>query len=225
MEKLKELWRQFAYERIKAQRIWLLSSVLAAIAAVILLFFAPTITIAQCIITAIFTTMVVYTFYYHFTEEDWLSYSNNYAYTPDIIISIGWYILATNILWMFPISIYWSLIPLGIIIFALTSATDGKIDWFSSLLWIVILAFWFIAIQNKLDAKNYLKTDPEPEVVVLSNFDKNQQVFFIDGQEEYLKFKGFGAWGDAEELGLKKGDTAKIVRHPNNNHHVIKISK
>ncbi len=225
MEKLKDLWRQFAYERTKVQRIWLLSSVLAAIAAVILLFFAPTITIAQCIITAIFSTMVIFTFYYHFTTEDWLSYSNNYAYTPDIIISIGWYILATNILWMFPISIYWSLIPLGVIMLALTSADDGIIDWLSSLLWLAIFAFWFIGIQHKLDAKNYLKTNPEPEVVVLSNFDKNQQVFFIEGQDDYLKFKGFGAWGDAKELDLKKGDTAKIVRHPNNNHYVIKISK
>ncbi len=225
MEKFKKLWRQFAYERIVAQRIWLLSSVLAAFSALVLLFFAPTITIGQCIIAAIFSTIVIFTFYYTFTDADWKSGSYEYAYTPDIVISIGWYILATVILWMFPISIYWSLIPLGIIVFSLTNAIGEKTDWYSTLLWIAIFAYCFIGMQYRINAKNYLKTNPEPEEVVISNFDKNQRVFYIEGQEEYLKFKGFGAWGDAEELGLKKGDTAKIVRHPNNNHHVIKISK
>ena len=221
MKKLKELWFSLTYERTKGEAIWLVSSFVAAILAIVLMFFAPTITIGQCIVVSIFSILTIAVFCIHFFNEDWLLYS----YVPDDIISSGWCIFATMLLWMFPISVYWALIPLGIMFYLLANTGETKIDWITPIFWVGIFAFWFIYIQNNIDAKNYLKSDPKPEVVVLSNFDENQEVFFIEGQEEYLKFKGFGTWADAVELELKKGDTVKIVRHPNNSHLVIKISK
>lgn len=219
MKKLKELWSDFVYDRTKGKRIWILLSVIAAVLSFVLLFFVPTLTLGQCIIVAIFSTLVVATFWYHFTQRYWNSYS------PDAIISCGWCVLIAVILWMITTSVFWSLLPLGIMFFILANVNETKIDLISPIFWVGIFAFWFIYIQNNIDAKNLLKSNPKPEVVVLSNFDKYQEVFFIEGQEEYLKFKGFGTWSDAVELELKKGDTVKIVRHPNNSHWVIKISK
>ena len=221
MKKLKELWLDLTYERTKGEAIWLISSFIAAILALVMLFFAPTVTVGQCIIVAIFSLLTIVVFCIHFFNEYWIAYD----YVPDDIISSGWCIFATMLIWMFPISVHWALIPLGIMFFLLCNTGEMRKTWVSPIFWVGIFSFWFIQMQNNIDAKNYLKSDPKSEVVVLSNFDDRQHVFFIEGQEEYLRFEGFGSWDDARELDLKKGDTVKIVRHPNRSNWVIKISK
>ncbi len=219
MKKFKKLWRAFAYDRSRNERLEILLSVLSAILAFVLMFFVPTTTIGQWIIVSIFATVVVSTFYYHFTSEEWDTY------IPDTIIISGYCILVTVILWIFNISVFWSLIPLGIIFFILTNANSEKLDILSTVAWLIIFAFWFISIQSNLNAKKYLKEDPVPEVVVLSNYDDRSKVFFIEEQDKHLKLSGIKVQNRAFELNLKKGDTVQIVRHPNDSTLVIKISK
>ena len=66
MKKLKELWLDLTYERTKGEAIWLISSFIAAILALVMLFFAPTVTVGQCIIVAIFSLLTIVVFCIHF---------------------------------------------------------------------------------------------------------------------------------------------------------------
>ena len=79
--------------------------------------------------------------------------------------------------------------------------------------------------QSNIDAKNYLAENPKAEVVVVDNVDLPNNVIFVDQCEESARFYNLSTKTQAYDLDIKKGDTLKIVRHPNSPSRIIKVSK
>ena len=219
--KLKQLWDEFMYDRTKLDAAWDISCFVAAVAAFVLIFFAPVTTFLQWFMVVWFAgvnVIIIFLMMFFYTDT-----------TADEIYSArkiwGWFMLVSVILWMFPISVNWSLIPIGLGILAEFSIEEGSLQVGKAFICVFVLIFVFKYTQYNIDKKLHLQSNPVPEVVVLSNYDSAQSVFFIEGQDSYLKLNSYKALKQAYELDLKKGDTVKIVRHPDLHKHVIKITK
>ena len=99
----------------------------------------------------------------------------------------------------------------------------------TSLIGTILIAVFFSislgAAQDNIDAKSLLKSDPTPNVVVVSEIDLGSNVFFIKHFDEAFSFKSKDALKEAYELDIQKGDTIKILRHPTYPTKVIKVTK
>ncbi|MBQ8871103.1 MAG: hypothetical protein IJ019_07005 [Alphaproteobacteria bacterium] len=219
--KLKQLWDEFMYDRTKLVAGFDLSCFVAAVAAVVLMFFLPASTFFQWFLVGLFAGVnVIIIFLIMFFYPD-TSAEDTYLARK----VWGWCMLASVIIWMFPIPVNWALIPLTVGILIETSVEEGELKIGQTCLVFMFFAICFIYTQYNIDKKLHLQSNPVPEVVVLSNYDRGQSVFFIKGQDNCLKLDGYKALKQAGELDLEKGDTVKIVRHPNVHKHVIKITR
>lgn len=218
---LKKSWKEFMFDRTKFDVVWDISCFIAVIAAFVLMFFAPATVFVQWLFMVYALFVVFVPFIFIFSDAD-IYMAREY----DIHKFWGWCALASAILWMFPISIFWSLIPIGLGILVQTLIDDDEELLFGN----IILSTLFIAMlfgvsAPNLNSKWYLLSNLKSEEVVLSNYDKSSSVFFIESEDSYLMFDNYKVRKTARELDFKKADTVKIVRHPNSSHLVIKVSR
>lgn len=186
-----------------------------------LLAFVPVTTIIQDLFVLLTSGAVLFMTF----DAFWGSSPDDSA---DLISSCDYLIFSTFvalILWMFPISLLWSIIPFTLAL-ALSKYCNGK-DWgivenfFVAFLLLIVLSM----AQSNIDAKNYLAENPKAEVVVVDNVDLPNNVIFVDQCEESARFYNLRTKTQAYDLDIKKGDTLKIVRHPDSPSRIIKVSK
>ena len=131
------------------------------------------------------------------------------------------------ILWMFPISLLWSIIPLSLA-FLLARYFDiiPGYQLFSETFFVVlILLVVSCKAQSNLDVIQCLQKNPEPEIVVVDNISLSENVLFVNHCNQEIKFHNLKTHNQAYDLDIKQGDTIKIVRHPNYPDRIIKVSK
>ena len=220
MAYLKIKWDEFMFNRTKLEAVWDISCFLAAVAAFTLMFFAPVTSFLQwllvvflAIINVSFLSMVEF-------------------FLPDISVDAyderkhwGWCILVAVILWMFPVSVFWSLIPIGVGVLIETSLESYKLKIGPAVLSVLALSILFGYMQLNIDAKRYVMSDPKPEVVVVSNYDPYSSTFYVRGVDFAFEFDNLRVLEASRDLDIKKGDTIKIVRHPDLPKRVIKVTR
>ena len=203
----------------RGERIYAVVSLLAAIASCVLLFFVPTITVLQVFMVVLTSVPLLLIFgFMFFTSDDYLFE----AFTQVSIFV--WAMFVSAIMWLFPISLYWSVLPILIATFITICYDEGEIRFVH----IFSLALFFTIIygmaQDNIDKKNILKSDVQPNVVVISKIDLGRNVFFIEHFDEAFSFD-FKSLKKAYDMNIESGDTVKIVRHPNSPTKVIRVTK
>lgn len=202
------------------ERIYSAVVLFATIASVVGLFFVPTITIFQIVIVAIVALPILITFgVIFFSEED-------YLFELFSLLSIlVWGVFIAVILWLCQVSLVWSALPLTLATALMSYIDEEKTSLIGTILIATFFSFTLGAAQDNIDAKNLLKSDPTPNVVVVSEIDLGSNVFFIKHFDEAFSFESKDALKEAYELDIQKGDTIKILRHPNYPTKVIKVTK
>ena len=202
------------------ERIYSAVVLFATIASVVGLFFVPTITIFQICIVALVALAILITFgVIFFSEED-------YLFELFSLLSIlVWGVFIAVILWLCQVSLVWSALPLTLATALMSYIDEEKTSLIGTILIATFFSFTLGAAQDNIDAKNLLKSDPTPNVVVVSEIDLGSNVFFIKHFDEAFSFESKDALKEAYELDIQKGDTIKILRHPNYPTKVIKVTK
>lgn len=199
------------------------ASIVIAIAIInlVLLVFVPITTIIQDLFILCTSGVVLFLTF----DAFWGSSPDDTAYT--ICRCDCWVFAAfvSVILWLFPISLLWSLIPLTFA-FSFSGYCNGKSRHFGETFFFAFVLFFLLSMaQSNLDAKNYLKEDPKPEIVVVDNIDLGKNVMFLNKCEESVRFYNLKTHCQAYDLDIRRGDTIQIVRHPNSPTRVIKVLK
>lgn len=141
---------------------------------------------------------------------------------PVLTLSIS--SLVSVILWILPISLFWSLIPTAIGIFSFSLIVDVDTKWMSTAAILFLFGVMYIFINDKIVLTNYMATNPKPKEVVISNVDITREIMFIENRDNAYKLS-YCDYKTLKALNLKKGDTVKIITHPNLTESVIEISK
>ncbi len=188
-----------------------LFTALIGIASCVMLFWVPTITIAQIVWVVLVLVMTIYVFLGDiFSHEDFCR--------PMLVQMVFTYAtFASVIIWM-TTSFGWCLIPMcigSIIAFSIAFPHDIIATWLLS----STVGIFMIFCGMRIDVKNYEKSHEAQEQVTISNIGSN--VMFVEEQDEPLYFSRSE---QVSKLELKKGDVVKILRHPRNEDKILSMS-
>lgn len=217
---MKRFIESFVNNFRSGERIYSAVVLFATIASVVGLFFVPTTTIFQICMVAIVALATLITFGVIFFSED-----NNLFDLFSRLSILVWGMFIAVILWLCQVSLLWSVFPLTIAIVLIAFVDEEDMLLIKTLLIALFFSFTLGAAQDNIDAKNLLKSNPKPNVVVVSEIDLGSNVFFIKRFDKAFSFESKDALKEAYELDIKKGDTIKILRHPNYPTEVIKVTK
>ncbi|MBP3546897.1 MAG: hypothetical protein J6K16_07215 [Alphaproteobacteria bacterium] len=184
-------------------------TVLINVASCIMLFWVPTITIAQIVWVVLVTLITIYAFIKKERSELMLM-QMMFTYAT----------FAAVIIWL-TTSFWWCLIPIGLgsfIAFSIAFEDDFEGGVAICVLCTMVVMFMF-ACGMRIDVKNYDKAHEAQELVTINNIGSN--VMFVEGQDEPLRFSHSR---QVSELELKKGDVVRILRHPRNENKVLSMS-
>ena len=188
-----------------------LFTALIGIASCVMLFWVPTITIAQIVWVVGVLMVTIYTFIGDiFSCEDFCR--------PMLVQMVFTYATFASVIIWLTTSFWWCLIPMAIgsmIAFSIAFPHDIVAIWLLSSAVCIFMNF----CGMQIDVKNYEKSHEAQEVVTISNI--GSDVIFVEGQDEPLYFSRSR---QVSELELKKGDVVKILRHPRNEDKILSMS-
>ena len=197
--------------------------VAVAIINIVLWVFVPTTTIIQDFLVLLTSGVVLFNVFDVF-------FGSNSDDSVQTIYECDCWVFGTFvsvILWMFPISFLWSVIPLTLA-FLLARYFDiipGYQLFCETFFVALVLLVVSCKVQSNLNVKQCLQKNPEPELVVVDNISLSENVLFVDHCKQEVKFHDLKTHNQAYDLDIKQGDTIKIVRHPNYPSRIIKVSK
>ncbi len=193
------------------------ASIIVAIASCWLLFYVPTITICQIVIIVLGALLVLLFNIIFFNNL-------GIGLDPVSVLALSVSLLISVIFWLLPISLFWSLIPTAMGIFSFLLIIDDDTKWMSTAMLLFVFAVMYIFVNDKIVLTNYMATNPKPKEVVISNVDITREIMFIEDRDNAYKLS-YCDYKTLKALNLKKGDTVKIITHPNLTESVIEISK
>ena len=215
MEDWKDLWHDFISFNSVARVIWHFVSLLTIPVSWFLLFWVQEISLFQILLIV---TPGVLVLLYNLIMV--------YNDTIEFFDFMCWLSIICVVMWMLPISIFWSLIPLAILTI-LTGLTMTDDDPNCMIIVVFILIMSIAALHSVNDARiinSYLASNPVVDTVVINNIDIDKKIMFINENEYSLSLGRFKI-SELTDSNYKQGDTVKIIRHPKFNDTVIRISK